>query len=73
MTDENAPGRNPETGAEHKEGPDPTHGTESEGGEGARNAEATPDVSVEGEHGQTSVPAHDDEEERADEETRREE
>ena len=71
MTDENDPGRKPETGAEHKEGSDPTHGTESEGGEGARNVEATPDISVEGEHGQTSVPAGDDAE--ADAETRREE
>jgi hypothetical protein len=36
---------------------DPGAGTRTEGGEGAENAEATPPISEEGEHGQTQTPA----------------
>jgi hypothetical protein len=43
-----------------------------QGGEGSRQAEVTPEISEEGEHGQTSVPAPDDDAEK-DEDTRREE
>jgi len=46
---------------------------ESEGGEGARNAETTPPISEEGEHGQTAVDAGEDAERSSDEQTRREE
>jgi hypothetical protein len=63
-------GAEPETGAGRQGGADSVH---AEGGEGARNAEATPDISVEGEHGQTSAPADDDEEGQDAEETRRQE
>jgi hypothetical protein len=46
----------------------------AEGGEGRRNADSTPEISVEGEHGQTAVPAPEDDAEKAsDEETRFEE
>jgi hypothetical protein len=52
-----------ETDAGQEPGPskdDPGAGTESEGGEGKRNADATPPISEEGEHGQTQVPAPDE-------------
>jgi hypothetical protein len=39
---------------------DPAGGIHSEGGEGAENEEATPPISEDGEHGQTQVPAPDD-------------
>jgi hypothetical protein len=45
--------RNPEPG--ELEGDDELT-ARSRGGEGSRSAEATPEISVEGEHGQTQVP-----------------
>jgi|AntDryMetagUQ889_1029465.scaffolds.fasta_scaffold10711_2 hypothetical protein len=73
MSEEHKEGREPQTGAEHK----PEGGADSpdsEGGEGARNAAATPDISVEGEHEQTAVNAPEgDAEKAADSEHRREE
>jgi hypothetical protein len=40
---------------------DPAAGVEGQGGEGARNAEATPEIGTEDqEHGQTTTPAPDD-------------
>jgi hypothetical protein len=46
---------------------EPAGGIGGQGGEGREQAETTPDIGVEGEHGQTTVPAPgDDAEEQAD-------
>lgn len=69
--EEDKKGAEPETGADRMGGADSVG--ESEGGEGAQNAAATPDISIEGEHGQTAVDApEDDAEKGADKDHRRE-
>jgi hypothetical protein len=39
---------------------EPAGGIGGQGGEGTEQAETTPDIGVEGEHGQTQVPAPED-------------
>ena len=54
MTEANEPDAKPDTGAEERESGG-VDSLEGEGGEGARNAETTPPISEEGEHGQTAA------------------
>ena len=74
MSEEHKEGREPQTGAEHLSDEGGADSPDAEGGEGARNAAATPAISVEGEHEQTAVDAPEgDAEKAADSEHRREE